>query len=164
DPLHQLVLLTGITIVVWLLESVFEYLYALKWRRLAQDIQHELRLAAYGHVQALPPDFVASARSGRLMAVLNEDVHQVERFLNTGANDLIQVAVSSLMVGGVFFVLTADLAALAFLPIPLILVGAFWFQKKLAPRYAAAREAAATVSDRLNNNLDRKSTRLNSSH
>ena len=153
DPLHQLVLLTGITIVVWLLESLFEYLYALKWRRLAQDIQHELRLAAYGHVQALPPDFVTSARSGRLMAVLNEDVHQVERFLNTGANDLIQVAVSSLMVGGVFFVLTADLAALAFLPIPLILVGAFWFQKKLAPRYAAAREAAATVSDRLNNNL-----------
>lgn len=153
DPLQQLMLLTGITIVVWLAESLFEYLYAIKWRRLAQDLQHELRLAAYSHVQALPPDFVASARSGRLMAVLNEDVHQVERFLNTGANDLIQVAVSSLMVGGVFFVLTADLAALAFLPIPLILVGAFWFQKKLAPRYAAAREAAATVSDRLNNNL-----------
>ena len=153
DPLQQLLLLTGITIVVWLAESLFEYLYAVKWRRLAQDIQHELRQAAYAHVQALPPDFVASARSGRLLAVLNEDVHQVERFLNTGANDLIQVAVSSLMVGGVFFVLTADLAALAFLPIPLILVGAFWFQKKLAPRYAAAREAAATVSDRLNNNL-----------
>ncbi|MBB5207811.1 ABC transporter ATP-binding protein [Chiayiivirga flava] len=153
DPLQQLVWLTGITIVVWLLESLFEYLYAVKWRRLAQDLQHELRQAAYGHVQALPPDFVTDARSGRLMAVMNEDVHQVERFLNTGANDLVQVFVSSLLVGGVFFVLTADLAALAFLPIPLILVGAFWFQKKLAPRYAAAREAAATVSNRLNNNL-----------
>ena len=153
DPLQQLVWLTAITVVVWLLESLFEYLYAVKWRRLAQDLQHELRQAAYGHVQALPPDFVTSARSGRLMAVMNEDVHQVERFLNTGANDLVQVFVSSLLVGGVFFVLTADLAALAFLPIPLILVGAFWFQKKLAPRYAAAREAAATVSNRLNNNL-----------
>ena len=153
DPWHQLLWLTAITIGVWLCESLFEYLYAVKWRRLAQDLQHELRLAAYSHVQALPPDFVSTARSGRLMAVLNEDVHQVERFLNTGANDLIQVFVSSLLVGGVFFVLTADLAALAFLPIPLILVGAFWFQKKLAPRYAAAREAAATVSDRLNNNL-----------
>lgn len=153
DPLEQLIWLTAITIIVWLFESLFEYLHALRWRRLAQDVQHELRLAAYEHVQALPPDFVTSARSGRLMAVLNEDVHQVERFLNTGANDLIQVAVSSLMVGGVFFVLTADLAVLAFLPIPLILVGAFWFQKKLAPRYSAAREAAATVSDRLNNNL-----------
>jgi ATP-binding cassette subfamily B protein len=42
---------------------------------------------------------------------------------------------------------------LALLPIPLILVGAFWFQRRLYPRYAAAREAAATVSSRLNNNL-----------
>jgi len=37
------------------------------------------------------------------MAVLNEDVNQIERFLNTGANDLIQVAVSSVLVGAVFF-------------------------------------------------------------
>jgi ATP-binding cassette, subfamily B, bacterial len=153
DPLHQLVALTALTIVVWVLESLFEYLYALRWRGLAQDLQHALRLAAYTHIQQLPPDFVSRARSGRLMAVLNEDVNQIERFLNTGANDLIQVLVSSLLVGGVFFLLTADLAALAFLPIPLILVGAFWFQKRLAPRYAAAREAAATVSDRLSNNL-----------
>jgi ATP-binding cassette, subfamily B, bacterial len=153
DPWLQLLWLTVLTVVIWGLESLFEYLYALKWRGLAQDLQHALRLAAYDHVQALPPDFVSSERSGRLLAVLNEDVHQVERFLNTGANDLIQVIVSSLLVGGVFFVLTADLAALAFLPIPLILVGAFWFQRQLAPRYAAAREAAATVSDRLNNNL-----------
>ncbi|MGE0209625.1 MAG: hypothetical protein AB7S42_10840, partial [Lysobacteraceae bacterium] len=75
EPLHQLLLLTGITVLVWLCESTFEYLYALKWRRLAQDLQHELRLAAYSHLQALPPDFVTDARSGRLMAVLNEDVH-----------------------------------------------------------------------------------------
>lgn len=153
DPLHQLMALTALTIVVWVLESLFEYLYALRWRGLAQDLQHTLRLAAYRHIQQLPPDFVSRSRSGRLMAVLNEDVNQIERFLNTGANDLIQVFVSSLLVGGVFFLLTADLAALAFLPIPLILVGAFWFQKRLAPRYAAAREAAATVSDRLSNNL-----------
>jgi ATP-binding cassette subfamily B protein len=153
DPVHQLVALVALTVVVWVLESTFEYLYALKWRGLAQDLQHALRQAAYAHLQALPPAAIERERSGRLMALLNEDVNQVERFLNTGANDLIQVAVSSLLVGAVFFVLTADLAALAMLPIPLILVGAFWFQSRLAPRYAAARDAAATVSARLANNL-----------
>ena len=153
DPLHQLFVLTALTVVVWVLESLFEYLYALKWRGLAQDVQHGLRLAAYQHVQSLPPDFVAEARTGRLMTVLGEDVNQIERFLNTGANDLIQVFVSSLLVGGVFFALTADLAALAFLPIPLILLGAFWFQKRLAPRYADARAAASAVANRLGNNL-----------
>jgi len=153
EPMHQLYALVALTIVIWVAESLFEYLYALKWRGLAQDLQHALRQAAYGHLQKLPPATIERERSGRLMALMNEDVNQIERFLNTGANDLIQVVVSSLLVGAVFFVLTADLAALAMLPIPLILIGAFWFQKRLAPRYGAAREAAATVSARLNNNL-----------
>jgi ATP-binding cassette, subfamily B, bacterial len=153
DPMQQLWFLAGITVAVWVLESFFEYLYALKWRGLAQDMQHELRQAAYDHVQTMPPDFIHQERSGRLMALMNEDVNQIERFLNTGANDLIQVFCSSLLVGAVFFVLTANLAVLAILPIPFILIGAFWFQKRLYPRYARAREAAATVSNRLNNNL-----------
>ena len=153
DPMHQLYALVALTVAVWVFESLFEYLYALKWRGLAQNLQHDLRNAAYAHLQALPPDTIARERSGRLMALLNEDVNQIERFLNTGANDLIQVFCSSLLVGAVFFFLTASLAVLALLPIPLILAGAFWFQRRLYPRYAAAREAAATVSSRLNNNL-----------
>jgi ATP-binding cassette subfamily B protein len=153
DPMHQLLALVALTVAVWVFESLFEYLYALKWRGLAQNLQHELRNAAYEHLQALPPDTIARERSGRLMALLNEDVNQIERFLNTGANDLIQVFCASILIGAVFFALTADLAVLALLPIPLILFGAFWFQRRLYPRYAAAREAAASVSSRLNNNL-----------
>ena len=153
DPMHQLYALVVLTVIVWACESLFEYLYALRWRGLAQNLQHELRLAAYAHLQALPPGTIARERSGRLMALLNEDVNQIERFLNTGANDLIQVFCSTLLVGAVFFTLTSSLAVLALLPMPLILLGAFWFQKRLYPRYSAAREAAATVSSRLNNNL-----------
>jgi ATP-binding cassette, subfamily B, bacterial len=153
DPMDQLWILAALTVIIWVLESFFEYLYALKWRGLAQDMQHELRQAAYSHLQKMPPDFIHQERSGKLMALMNEDVNQIERFLNTGANDLIQVFCSSLLVGAVFFILTADLAVMAVLPIPLILIGAFWFQKRLYPRYASAREAAATVSNRLNNNL-----------
>lgn len=153
EPTTQLIVLVSITALVWVLESTFEYLYAIRWRGLAQDLQHDLRQAAYTHIQALPPGFIERQRSGRLMALLNEDVNQVERFLNTGANDLIQVFCSSLMVGAVFFAVTTSLAVLALLPIPLILFGAFWFQKRLAPRYAAVRESAATLSARLSNNL-----------
>lgn len=153
DPVDQLWLLAGLSIVVWALESLFEYLLALNWRTLAQDLQHSLRQAAYEHVQKLAPATIERARSGRLMALLNEDVNQIERFVNTGVNELIQVALSSLLVGAVFFLLTAKLAVLAILPVPLIVVGAFWFQRRLAPRYAAAREAAAGLSQRIANNL-----------
>jgi ATP-binding cassette subfamily B protein len=158
EPMHQLYVLVALPIAVWVFESLFEYLYALRWRGLAQNLQHELRNAAYRHLQALPPAMIERERSGRLMALMNEDVNQIERFLNTGANDLIQVFISSLLIGAVFFALPANLAVLALLPIPLILIGAFWFQQRLYPRYAAAREAAAKVSSRLNNNLSGMAT------
>jgi ATP-binding cassette, subfamily B, bacterial len=153
DPQDQLLLLTALTIAIWLGESLFEYLYALKWRGLAQSLQHELRMEAYVHVQRLEMAYFERNRTGNLLAVLNEDVNQMERFLNGGANDLIQVFVGSLMVGGVFFALTARLAALALVPVPLILYGAFWFQRRLAARYLAMREAAGAMATRLNNNL-----------
>lgn len=158
EPMNQLWLLVALTVIIWVCESLFEYLHSLKWRNLAQNLQHDLRQSAYQHIQILSPDFIHHERSGRLMAVLNEDINQIERFLNTGANDLIQVFVSSILIGAIFFSLTASTAALALVPVPLILIGAFWFQKRLYPRYAKAREAAANVSNRLNNNLHGMST------
>lgn len=153
DPVQQLLFLAFLTVLVWAFESLTEYLATVKWRNLAQNLQHELRMEAYEHLQRMQPGMLERQRSGRLMAVLNEDVHQIERFLNTGANDLIQVAISTVLIGFVFFFLTPTLGVLAILPIPLILIGAFWFLRRLAPRYAAAREAAADVSKRLSNNL-----------
>ena len=153
DPKQQLLVLTAITAVIWLMESWTEYLMELKWRNLAQDLQHEARLDAYAHVQKLPLSWFERNRSGNLMAVLNEDVNQMERFLNNGLSSLIQVFMGTLMVGAVFFALTWKLAALALIPVPFILYGAFWFQARLAPRYAAMREAAGAMSARLSNNL-----------
>ena len=153
EPKHQLVLLAILTVVIWVGESAFEYLYSLKWRNLAQDLQHDMRMEAYRHVQRLEMSYFERNRTGNLLAILNEDINQMERFLNGGANDLIQVFFGSMMVGAVFFILTSKLAFLALVPVPFILYGAFWFQSRLAPRYTAMREAAGALATRLNNNL-----------
>ncbi|MBX3183299.1 MAG: ABC transporter ATP-binding protein [Polyangiaceae bacterium] len=153
DPVDQLICLTALTVLVWGLESLTEYFAKVKWQNLAQDIQHALRSETYAHLTKLRPATLTELRTGRVMAVMNEDVNQIERFVNSGAHDLIQVACSSLLVGAVFFALTPSLAVLALIPVPLIVVGAFWFLRRLQPRYRAAREAAGTVSHRLNNSL-----------
>ncbi len=150
---HQLILLGALNAVIWMGESWFEYLLCLRWRKLAQNLQHDLRLDAYDHVQKLDMAYFENQRTGNLMSVMNEDINQMERFLNGGANQIIQVICSSILVSTVFFVLQPKLAVIALLPVPAILFGAFWFQKKLAPRYAKVREAAGDVSARLNNNL-----------
>ena len=153
EPKDQLMLLALITVLIWVFESLFEYLYELKWRNLAQNLQHDMRMEAYQHVQKLELAYFERNRTGNLLSILNEDINQMERFLNGGANDLIQVFVGSLMVGAVFFYITSSLAFLALMPIPFILYGAFWFQSRLAPRYTAVREAAGALATQLNNNL-----------
>jgi ATP-binding cassette subfamily B protein len=153
EPKDQLMLLAVITVFIWVFESLFEYLYELKWRNLAQNLQHDMRMEAYQHVQKLELAYFERNRTGNLLSILNEDINQMERFLNGGANDLIQVFVGSLMVGAVFFYITSSLAFLALLPIPFILYGAFWFQSRLAPRYTAVREAAGALATQFNNNL-----------
>ena len=153
DTWHQLLFLGLVNIIVWGGESWFEYLLCIRWRKLAQNLQHDLRLDTYRHTQQLEMAFFENQRTGNLMSILNEDINQMERFLNGGANQIIQVICSSIMVSAVFFALQPSLALVSLLPVPAILIGAFWFQKRLAPRYAEVREAAGDVSARLNNNL-----------
>lgn len=152
-PREQILVLGVLTFLIWLGESIFEYGHLILWRNLAQRLQADLRQEAYEHVQRLDMAFFESQGSGQLTAVLNDDVNQLERFLNGGANSLIQVVVTVVAVGGVFFVLSPLIAVLAFLPIPLILWGAFLFQRRAAPRYAEVRERVADLAGRLNNNL-----------
>lgn len=153
DVTEQLFVLGGLTVLIWGFESLFEYLYSVKWRNLAQSLQHDLRLEAYNHVQKLEMGWFEHKRSGQLMAVMNDDINQMERFLNGGANSILQVLCSSIMVSAVFFALAPKLAALALAPVPVILYGTFWFQRRLAKRYAAVREAAGEINAKLNNNL-----------
>jgi ATP-binding cassette, subfamily B, bacterial len=149
----QLWWLAAATFVIWALESVTEYVYQLHWRGLAQDLQHTLRIDAYGHVQDLELAFHEDRSTGGLMAVLNDDVNQLERFLDVGANDVLQVLATVVLVGAFFFAAAPSVAVLAFLPVPVIVWGSLVFQRRLAPRYAAVREGVAALNAQLGTNL-----------
>ena len=153
DVYGQFLILSVLTVIVWVLESVFEYAFARLWRNLAQNIQHDLRLDAYSHLQELELAYFEERSTGGLMSILSDDINQLERFLDVGANDLIQVTTTVLIIGGAFFILAPGVAWMAMLPMPFILWGAIAFQRRLAPRYAAVRETVGLLNGRLTNNL-----------
>ncbi|MEC9039128.1 MAG: ABC transporter ATP-binding protein [Pseudomonadota bacterium] len=150
---EQITILAVLTFFIWAGESLFEYLFQILWRNLAQRLQSDLRQDAYEHAQRLDMSFFEANSSGQLVATMNDDVNQLERFLDGGANAMIQVAVTVVAVGAVFFVLSPLIALLAFTPIPLIIWGAFYFQRKASPLYADVREKVGDLSSRLANNL-----------
>lgn len=157
-PIDQLLILSVLTLLIWVCESLFEYLLLLKWRGLAQSLQHEFRTEAYNHLQKLDMSFFEDRSTGGLVSILNDDINQLERFLNGGMNSLIQVFTSVLLIGAVFFAMAPGIAIYAFLPIPVILWGAFYFQKRAAPLYLNVREKAGQIGSRLANNISGMAT------
>ena len=153
DPWHQLVLLAVITVAIWVLESLFEFLQKIAWRNLAQTVQHELRIDAYAHVQRLELGFFEDRQSGDLLSVLNDDVNQLERFLNGGANALIQVTTSVLAIAGVYAWLSPSVAWVAFLPMPFIVWGSLAYQRLLQGPYDAVRASVGDLNADLAGNL-----------
>lgn len=152
-PWEQIVVLSIITLGIWICESAFEYLHLIYWRGLAQDIEHHLRIDTYSHIQNLDVSYFEDKSTGNLVSILNDDINQLERFLDGGANQLIQTAVAVIGVGAVFFYLSPDIAIVAFLPVPVIIIGAFYFQKRALPLYASVREKVGLLSQRLSNNI-----------
>ena len=153
EPFNQMLFLGALTIAVWAFESLFQFFLQILWRNLSQSLQHDLRLDAYGHMQDLDMAWFEDSSTGGLVAILNDDVNQLERFLDGGANALIQVATSVIAVGAVFFYVSPQIALMAFTPVPVIIIGAFWFQRRAQPLYANVREKVGMLSTRLANNI-----------
>jgi ATP-binding cassette subfamily B protein len=149
----QLGWIAAFNVVVWIIESGSEYVASVLWRGLAQGVEHDLRVEAYDHVQHLDLGWHEARPAGSTLATLNDDVNQLERFLDIGAPAILQTALNVLLVGGVFAVASGQLLVLAFLPIPLIVVGSLVFQRRLEPLYVRVRGAVADLSGTLSANL-----------
>ena len=149
----QMIFLGISTFLIWAFESIFQYLYMITWKNLSQAVEHNFRMDGYRHVQELDINWHENQHMGNITAILNDDVNQLERFLDTGINDIIQIIISTIIVGSIFFYISPLIACFSILPIPIILLIAFMFQKNLSPRYSAVREAAGLISSILFNNL-----------
>lgn len=87
------------------------------------------------------------------MSILSDDINQLERFLDGGANEILQVSTTVLLIGAVFIYLSPVIAVWSAIPIPFILWGSIKFQSFLAPLYADVREKVSALNSQLSNNL-----------
>ena len=149
----QVLFIGGLTFSIWVFESLFEYLYLIEWRGLAQNLEHDLRIKAYDHSQRLDLSWHEKQTIGNITSILNDDVNQLERFLNNGVNQIIQVTTSTILIGFIFFYISPLIASIAIIPVPIIFLIGILFQKKLSPRYKIIRERVGALNTTIVNNL-----------
>jgi ATP-binding cassette subfamily B protein len=153
DAFYLSAFLSAVAVLIFFFESLFQWAYQHGFMTLAQRVQHDLRMDTYHHLQNREMAYFENHRLGETLAIVNDDVNQMERFLNTGLNEGIQVIVLMLMSGAIMLSISWQLAIIGMLPIPIILWGSIAYQKLIAPRYKKVREAVGKLNSRLENNI-----------
>ncbi len=153
DPWSMAVVLSGLSVAIFFFESLFQWFYQAGFMGLAQLVQHDLRMDAYNKIQSREISFFEEHRLGEILSMLNDDVNQLERFLNTGFNELLQIVVLFVFAGIIMVSTSWQLSLIAMVPVPVILWGSLYYQRRIAPRYSRVREGVGGLASRLENNI-----------
>lgn len=157
SPRTQLIILAGVTILIWIAESVFEFLYIVLWGRIAQRVQREVRVDTYNHLQKLPLSFFNTMRIGRLTAILNDDINEFEYILGAardqGFSGIIQLCLSTILIGGIFCYISPQIALIAMMPIPFVAALGIFFRERISSAYGIVREMGSTIASVISHNV-----------
>lgn len=144
-------ILALLVVIIHVLESVCEYFAEIGFLTLAQNIQHRLRVRVYAHIQSLELEFFETHRLGDTLSRLNNDINEIETFCSSGFNELLQLFI--LVVFSLFLLYSMDvkLAAIATLPIPLVIMASIFYHRVVEPRYKSVRKLLGALNSRLEN-------------
>lgn len=146
DPANQLWFVGFLAALFWILESVFEYLYAISWRHIALSMQHQLRLQVYNRLQHADIAYIQTKTTGDMLHVVYDDINFLEKFFSQGPNEIIQLFVNTLLLGGIFFYVSPSLAMVTLFPMPFVMIIAYFFQNKLSQFYAHSRHMSSALA------------------
>lgn len=143
----------GFIVVAFVFESLFEWMFSYGFMTLAQKVQHNLRMDAYKHLQGREVAYFETQRTGNIMAILNDDINQLERFLNDSFNQIVQLFTLYVFAALTMGITSWKLMLISLFPIPLILIGSFFYQGRIGPFYQTIRETVGALGSRLENNI-----------
>jgi ABC-type multidrug transport system fused ATPase/permease subunit len=109
-------------------------------------VEFDLRARLYGHLQALELGFFDSQQTGQLMSRATIDLQSIRFFLGYGLIFLTQNALTLALASAVMFALKPDLAALALLPVPFVVLSAMRYSRRSRPAVQEVQQRLAELT------------------
>ncbi|MHA1201688.1 MAG: ABC transporter ATP-binding protein [Candidatus Heimdallarchaeaceae archaeon] len=117
--------------------------------RLGQKLIYRIRNDLFAKLQYLSFDYFTETESGRTISKVTNDVDALGELLTTGIIDIFADFVSLIWILIIMFVYDVQLTLLTFTVIPILLLTAYFFQKRVRSVYRKTRVAIAKVTANL---------------
>lgn len=120
---------------------------------LEQQIVHDLHVQVFGALQRLSISFFENRPTGEIMSRVLSDTEHMQRIFVDGLEEIITAALTLIGIMAVLFWLNWKLALLAWVPIPLLIIGAIAFTKRIHKHYRKIRKGSAELNAMLQDSL-----------
>jgi len=137
----------------YLVKNVFASLRIRLNNRLEQTVVHELRSQVFAALQRLSLNYFDDRSTGEIMSRVTNDTEHVERIFIDGLEGALTAGLTLCGITVMLFALNWRLAALALLPIPILMLSASWFTRTVHGYYHDIRKASAELSGYLQDAL-----------
>jgi len=118
-----------------------------------QKIVFDMRSQVYRALQGLSLNFFENRSTGELMSRVNDDVNYVERIFIDGVEQALTAILTLVGITIILFAMHWKLAALALLPIPLLVFGAWKYTIRAHSQYTVVRKSAGRMNSILQDTL-----------
>ncbi len=150
----RFLVLAGATIVgVTAVRGLFSFVQLYGSERLSQDIAFDMRNQLYDKIQRLAFSFHDRTQTGELISRGTSDIEQIMRFTGQGAMDLTGIILLFVLSAALMFSVEPGLAAIALLPMPILMFISLRFGLRMRVLWKRAQEQTAVLSSMLQENL-----------
>ncbi len=118
-----------------------------------QKVIFDVRSELYSKIQKLPLRWFDNRPTGDVMTRVAEDVTAMERVLIDGIEQGLVAVLQIGIIAVVMFLMDAQLAGIAMIPIPLLAIGAVLYTKSAHLRYRGVRQATSEMNSLLHDNI-----------
>jgi ABC-type multidrug transport system fused ATPase/permease subunit len=136
----------GGLIVTYGLRNVFGSLRIRFNNTLEQKVVYDLRDQVFSALQRLSISYYENRSTGEIMSRVNNDTEHVERIFIDGLESMLTASLTLIGIMGMLFWLNWKLALLSLIPIPLLILSATTFTKRMHGYYHDIRRSAADLN------------------
>ena len=131
-------------VLVYLFNTLMQFIVTYWGHMLGTNIERDIRNDLYSHIRRLSFRFFDNTKTGKLLTRLTNDLMNIGEMAHHGPEDLFIAVMTLLGAFGIMYYIHPELAIISFIIVPLILVIAIYFNKKMT---VAFRELFGRVSD-----------------
>ncbi|MBW8064815.1 MAG: ABC transporter ATP-binding protein [Nitrospira sp.] len=141
-----LVWVVGALVGAYALKNVFASLRIRFNNTLEQHVVFDLRNQVFAALQRLSVSYFENRSTGEIMSRVNSDTEHVERIFIDGLEGLLTASLTLIGIMIILFILNWKLALLSLVPIPILVMSATGFTRRVHGYYHAIRKSAAELS------------------